>query len=56
MFGDTFLLPGLLLVGTALVGGITLAVLGLHNQADEQEHRDRHHNWFRLTTRDDPGG
>jgi hypothetical protein len=39
MFGDAFLLPGLLLVGTALVGGITLAVLSLHNQADEQEHR-----------------
>jgi hypothetical protein len=55
MFGDAFLLPRLLLVGTALVGGITLAVLSLHNQADEQEHRDRHHNWFRLTTRDDPG-
>jgi hypothetical protein len=52
MFSDSFLLPGLLLVGMAVVGGITLAVLSLHNQADEQEHRDRHHNWFRLTTRD----
>src|SRR5271166_4403293 len=49
MFSDAFLLPGLLLVGIAVVGGITLAVLSLHNQADEQEHRDRHHNWFRLT-------
>jgi hypothetical protein len=55
MFSDAFLLPGLLLVGTAMVGGITLAVLSLHNQADEQEHSDRHHNWFRLTTRDEPG-
>ena len=55
MFGGPFLLPVLLLVGLALVGGVTLVVLGLHNDADEQEHRDRHHNWFRLTTRDDPG-
>ena len=56
MFSDSFLLPGLLLVGMAVVGGLMLAVLSLHNQADEQEHRDRHHNWFRLTTRDDPSG
>jgi hypothetical protein len=28
--------------------GITLALLNLHNDADEQEHCDRHHNWFWL--------
>jgi hypothetical protein len=50
-----FLLPGLLLVGMTLLAGITLVLLNLHNDADEQEHSDRHHNWFRLTAREWPG-
>ena len=56
MLNGPFLLPGLLLVGLTLLAGITLVLLSLHNDADEQEHRDRHHNWFRLTTRDDSSG
>jgi hypothetical protein len=51
---DRFVLPGLILAIMTMVGGIALVVLILHNGADEQEHRDRHHNWFRLTTRDEP--
>jgi hypothetical protein len=51
-----FLVPGLLLVGMTLLGGITLVLLNLHNDADEQEHSDRHRNWFRLTARDDEKG
>jgi hypothetical protein len=31
--------------------GITIMVLLLHNEADEQEHTDRYHNWFGLTER-----
>ena len=54
MLDGPFLLPGLALVGLTLLGGITLLLLNLHNDADEREHRDRHHNWFRLTVRDDP--
>ncbi len=54
MLDGPFLVPGLLLVGMTLLGGITLVLLILHNQADEQDHTDRHQNWFRLTTRDDP--
>lgn len=54
MLDGPFVLPGLLVVGTTLLGGIALVVLILHNQADEQDHIDRHQNWFRLTTRDDP--
>jgi hypothetical protein len=54
MLDGPFLLPGLLLVGMTLLGGITLVLLILHNQADEQDHTDRHQNWFRLTARDDP--
>jgi hypothetical protein len=53
LLNGPFLQPGLLLVGMTLVGGITLVVLILHNDADEQDHGDRHHNWFRLTARDD---
>jgi hypothetical protein len=53
LLNGPFLLPGILLVGMTLVGGITLVVLILHNDADEQDHGDRHHNWFRLTARDD---
>ena len=56
MLDGPFLLPGLLLVGMTLLGGITLVLLNLHNDADEQEHSDRHHNWFRLTARDDEKG
>ncbi|HME28064.1 MAG TPA: hypothetical protein VKI44_43210 [Acetobacteraceae bacterium] len=56
MLNGPVLLPGLLLVGLTLLAGVTLVLLSLHNDADEQEHSDRHHNWFRLTTRDDPGG
>jgi hypothetical protein len=51
MLDGPFLLPGLALVGLTLLGGITLLVLSLHNDADEQEHSDRHHNWFRLIVR-----
>ena len=54
MLNGPFLLPGLLLVGITLLGGITLVVLILHNQADEQDHTDRHQNWFRLIERDLP--
>ena len=54
MLNGPFLLPGLALVGLTLLGGITLLLLNLHNDADEREHRDRHHNWFRLTVREDP--
>jgi fatty acid desaturase len=52
MLNGPFLLPGLLLVGMTLLAGITLVLLNLHNDADEQEHSDRHHNWFRLTARE----
>ena len=54
MLEGPFLLPGLLLVGMTLLGGITLVVLILHNQADEMDHTDRHQNWFRLIARDEP--
>ena len=54
MLDGPFLLPGLALVGLTLLGGITLLLLNLHNDADEREHRDRHHNWFRLTVQEDP--
>jgi hypothetical protein len=56
MLNGPFLLPGLLLVGMTLLGAITLVLLNVHNDADEQEHSDRHHNWFRLTARDDDKG
>jgi hypothetical protein len=56
MLSGPFLLPGLFLVGMTLLGGVTLVLLNLHNDADEQEHSDRHHNWFRLTARDDQKG
>jgi hypothetical protein len=52
MFGGPILLPGLIIVAMTLLAGITVVVLFLHNAADEQEHRDRHQNWFRLTERD----
>jgi hypothetical protein len=52
MLNGPFLLPGLLLVGMTMLGGITLVVLILHNQADDQDHTDRHQNWFRLIARD----
>jgi hypothetical protein len=54
MLTGPFLLPGLALVGLTLLGASTLVALNLHNDADEREHRDRHHNWFRLTVREDP--
>ena len=54
MLNGPVLLPGLASVGLTLLGGITLLLLNLHNDADEQEHSDRHHNWFRLITRDGP--
>lgn len=53
MLDGPFLLPGLLFVGMTLLAGITLVVLILHNQADEQDHSDRHQNWFRLIARDE---
>ena len=53
MLNGPYLLPGLTLVGLTLLGGITLVLLNLHNDADEQEHSDRHYNWFRLTARED---
>jgi hypothetical protein len=56
LFSDSFLRQGCSLVGMVAAGGVTLGVLILHNQADEQDHRDRHHNWFRQIVRDDPGG
>ena len=56
MLNGPFLLPGVLLVGMTLIGGITLVLLNVHNDADEQEHSDRHHNWFRLTARDGEKG
>jgi hypothetical protein len=54
MLNGPFLLPGLVLVSMTLLAGITIVLLNLHNEADEQEHSDRHHNWFRLITRDSP--
>lgn len=54
MLEGPFLLPALILVAMTLIGGITLVVLVLHNEADEQDHIDRHRNWFRLTAKDDP--
>lgn len=54
MINGPFLLPGLLLVAMTLVAGAAFVVLTLHNDADEQEHRNRHDNWFRLTQRDVP--
>ena len=54
MLDGPLLLPGLALVGLTLLGGITLLLLSLHNDADEREHCDRHHNWFRLTVQEDP--
>ena len=56
MLNGPSLLPGVLLVGMTLIGGITLVLLTVHNDADEQEHIDRHHNWFRLTARDEEKG
>jgi hypothetical protein len=53
MLNGPFLRPGLLLVGMTLVGGLTLVILNLHNEADEQDYADRYRNWFRLTGRDD---
>jgi hypothetical protein len=53
MLNGPFLLPGLALVGLTLLAAVTLVLLNLHNDADEQEHSDRHHNWFRLTVRED---
>jgi fatty acid desaturase len=52
MLSGPILLPGLIVVGVTLLAAITVVVLLLHNAADEQEHRDRHQNWFRLTERD----
>ena len=52
MLSGPILLPGLIVVGVTLLATITVVVLLLHNAADEQEHRDRHQNWFRLTERD----
>ena len=51
MLNGPFLLPALLLVGMMVAGGMTIMLLLLHNEADEQEHTDRYHNWFRLTER-----
>jgi hypothetical protein len=55
MLNGPFLLPGLALVALAVLASVTLVLLHLHNDADEQEHNDRHYNWFRLTTREWPG-
>ena len=52
MLAGPFFLPGILAVSITLAGGITLAVLTIHNEADEKEHTDRYYNWFRLTGRD----
>jgi hypothetical protein len=52
MLDGPVLFPGLLVVTMTLVAGVTVVLLILHNEADEQEHRDRHQNWFRLTERD----
>ena len=54
MVNGPFLQPGLLLAGLTFFGGLALVVLILHNTADEEDHTERHRNWFRLTTRDDP--
>ncbi len=52
MLSGPIVLPGLVIVVMTLLAGITVMVLFLHNAADQQEHRDRHQNWFRLTERD----
>ena len=48
-----FLLPGLLLFGMTVTGGIAILLLTLHNEADEHYHKDRYTNWFRFTGTDD---
>ena len=48
-----FLMPGLLLVGMTVAGGIAILLLILHNEADERDHKDRYANWFRFTGTDD---
>ena len=40
-------------IGMTVAGGITILMLSLHNEGDEQEQGHRYHNWFRLTERDD---
>jgi hypothetical protein len=47
------LMPGLLLFGMTVAGGITILMLSLHNEADEQDQKHRYQNWFRLIARDD---
>ena len=54
MLHGPFLLPGLFAVALTLGGGIAIVLLMLHNEADEQDHADRHRNWFRLTAPDEP--
>ena len=51
VLGGAFLLPGLLLVSITTIGGIATVLLLLNNGADEQDHKDRYSNWFRLTNR-----
>lgn len=53
MLGRSFLLPGLLLVSMTMIGGLAIVLLLLHNEADEEGHKDRYRNWFRLTMSDD---
>ena len=45
------LMPGLLLFGMTVAGGIAVLLLILHTEADEQEQKHRYHNWFRLIDR-----
>jgi hypothetical protein len=53
MLGNSFLLPGLLLVCMTMIGGLAIVLLLLHNEADEEDHKDRYRNWFRLTMSED---
>jgi hypothetical protein len=53
MMNGSVLLPGLLSVSMTIAAGIAIVLLRLHNQADEEHHRDRYRNWFRLTVADD---
>jgi hypothetical protein len=53
LWNGPFLMPGLLLFGVTVGGGLAILLLTLHNEADERDHKDRYANWFRFTGTDD---
>jgi hypothetical protein len=52
LLNGPFLMPGLLLIGMTVAGGVAILLLILHNEADERDHKDRYANWFRFTGKD----